>query len=171
MIESRAGKHAVVAVLLLLAAVLATSRPKKPRVVYAVAAVFAAMAGWVAWRVKTAPPLKRSFPLGDPLAFIAAVPAHVANLAEWARAKGLPPPPSSVAEMDEWLWENREDLGADWQGVLQGLVAAYGEALRADTPALAWLVRDGEPAVGAPRSPWPARRIFNEVHDAVFADV
>jgi hypothetical protein len=73
--------------------------------------------------------------------------------------------------MDEWLWDNCEALGAHWQGVLPGLVAAYGEALRADTPTLAWLVRDGEPAVGSPRSPWPARRIFSEVHDAVFADV
>jgi hypothetical protein len=170
-IESRAGKHTIVAVLLLLAALLGTSRPKKPRVVYPVATVLAAIAGWVAWRVKIAPPLRRSFPLGDPLAFIAAVPTHVANLAEWTRAKRLSPPPSSVAQMDEWLWDNREALGADWQAVLPGLVAAYGEVLRADTPALVWLVRDGEPAVGSPRSLWPARRIFNEVHDAIFADV
>lgn len=171
MIESRIGKRAIVAVLLLLAAVLGTSRPKKPRVVYPIAAAFAAIAGFVAWRVKTAPPPKRSFPLGDPLAFISAVPDHVASLAAWTSTTGLPPPPSSAPEMDEWLWANREVLGAHWQGILQGLVAAYGEALRAGTPALAWLVRDGEPALGSPRSPWPARRIFNEVHDAVFADV
>ena len=73
--------------------------------------------------------------------------------------------------MQEWLWSNREALGEDWGEVMHGLVAAYGETLRAETPSLMWAVRGGEPAVGAPRSLWPARRIFNEVHDAVFADV
>jgi len=54
---------------------------------------------------------------------------------------------------------------------MHGLVAAYGETLRAETPSLVWSVRGGEPAIGTPRSLWPARRLFNDVHDAVFADV
>lgn len=171
MIESRAGKYSVVALLLVLAAMLGTSRPRKPHVVYPIAAIFGVTAGWVAWRVKTARPLKPSFPLGDPVAFIASVPTHVTHLAEWARRRGIPPPPASVAGMDEWVWSNREALGEEWAGLMHGLVAAYGETLRAESLSVVWSVRRGEPAVGSRRSLWPARRIFNEVHDAVFADI
>jgi hypothetical protein len=103
--------------------------------------------------------------------FIAAVPAHVARLTEWSRRQRIDPPPGSISGMDEWLWSNREALGEDWGGVMHGLVAAYGELLRAERPSLVWVVRSGEPAVGSSRSIWSARRIFNEVHDAVFADV
>jgi hypothetical protein len=171
MIESRSGKYAIVAALLILAVIFATSRPKKPRVVYPLAAVFAVAATLVAWRVTVAAPTPRSFPLGDPVAFIALVPAHVAKLAVWTHDQRVPPPPRGAAAMDEWMWDHREALGAGWQEVMHGLVAAYGEALRADTPALVWLVRHGEPSVGTPRALWPARRLFNEVHDAVFADM
>ena len=160
MIESRAGKYSVVALLLALATILSTSRPKKPHIVYPLAAMFAAMGGWTAWRVKVAPPMARSFPLGDPMAFIAAVPAHVARLEAWARAQRVSPPPHSVAAMDEWLWDNRESLGADWQEVMHGLVAAYGQALGSDRPNLVWLVRDGEPSIGSSRSVWPGAGIL-----------
>src|SRR5438128_4520847 len=171
MIESRAGKYAVVSVLVVLATILATSRPRKPRVVFPLAAFVGFTGVWIAWRAKAAPPFKTSFPLGDPVDFIDTVPAHVARLREWSRGRSIPPPPPSVSGMQEWLWSNREALGEDWGEVMHGLVAAYGETLRAETRSLIWAVRGGEPAVGAPRSLWPARRIFNEVHDAVFADV
>jgi hypothetical protein len=170
-IESRIGKYAVVTLLALLSAVMATSRPKNPGIVYATAAVSALGALWIGLRVKGAPPVERGFPLGDPLDFIDAVPSHVTHLARWAQTQGLSPPPASVSGMDEWLWSNREALGEEWKSLKHGLVAAYGEALRSDTPSLTWLVRSGEPAVGRPRALWPARRIFTDVHDAVFADL
>jgi hypothetical protein len=170
-IESRTGKYTVVVLLLILAAILATSRPKKPRVVYPLAAVFGVIAAGLAWRVRLARPIEQSFPLGDATAFIVAVPKHVEHLAEWARGRGVSPPPLSVPGMDEWIWSNREALGEEWGRLMHGLVAAYGEAVRAKSPSLIWTVRGGEPALVSPRSFWPGRRVFNEVHDAVFADV
>jgi hypothetical protein len=171
LIESRAGKYAVACLLLFLSGALATSRPKKPRLVYPLAALCAVLAAGLAWRIKPPRPPARSFPLGDPMAFIAAVPDHAAHLAEWSGERGLSPPPLSLPEMDEWLWANREALGEEWNRLMFGLVAAYGQALRATNPSLVWSVRGGEPAIASPRSLLPAKRIFNDVHDAVFADV
>jgi len=89
-IESRTGKYAVVLLLLVLAAILGTSRPKKPHIVYPLAAILAVTAACVAWRVKAARPIEPSFPLGDAVAFIATVPSHVKQLGEWARQRGIP---------------------------------------------------------------------------------
>lgn len=170
MIESRAGKYAVVATLLILSAILATSRPKKPRVVYPLAAICCLTAVGLAWRIKPALPIEQSFPLGEPMAFIAAVPSHVKHLADWASRRGLSPPPVSIPELEEWLWSNREAVGEEWGRLMHGLVATYGQALRAKNPSLVWSVRRGEPALASPGSLLPGRRVFNDVHDAVFAD-
>jgi hypothetical protein len=169
-IESRTGKYAVVGVLLILAVVLATSRPKKPRIVYPVAATLAAVATVLAWRVTLARPLERRFPLGDPQSFIDTVPNHIQHLREWTQERGIASPPLYQPDIDEWLWSQREALGQEWGRLLHGLVAAYGEALRVTDPSRVWSVRGGEPVVVAPGSFPSATRVFNEVHDAVFAD-
>lgn len=171
MIESRRGKWAVVCLLLILSAVLATSRPKKPQTVYPTALILGLTALGLAWRVKSAPPIPSSFPLGDPQAFIASVPRHVSGLEGWADDRGLQRPPLSLAAMEEWLWSNREALGQEWPTLMQGLTAAYGEALRAADASRHWSVRKGEPAIVSSAWMAPARSAFAEVHDAVFADL
>jgi len=169
-IDSRIGKYAVVMLLGLLAIVIATSRPKRPGIANSLAAAWALGALWIGLSVKSAPAGPRAYPLGDPRNFIEAVPNHVMHLARWAQSRGLPPPPGSLSGLEEWLWTNREALGHEWTALMAGIVAAYGEALRSDSPSLVWQVRSGEPALGRPRSLWPPRRIFRDVHDAVFSD-
>jgi hypothetical protein len=170
-IESRIGKCGVVSASLILALVLATSRPKRPEVIFPFSAGLVLLAGIIAWRVRVAPSPVAIHPLGDANAFIAAVPQLVARLDEWAQGKGVPAPPRVREELAEWVWAHREPLGDSWRDVFPGLVALHGEALRAGDPLLEWSVRAGEPALRRPGSLWPAKRLFHEVHDAVFADV
>jgi hypothetical protein len=92
-IESRIGKCGVVSASLILALVLATSRPKRPEVIFPFSAGLVLLAGIIAWRVRVAPSPVAIHPLGDANAFIAAVPQLVARLDEWAQGKGVPAPP------------------------------------------------------------------------------
>ena len=170
MIESRTGKYALVGLLLILAVTLATSRPKKPRIVYPLSATLAGAAALLAWRVTPARPLERSFPLGDPQAFIVAVPNHNKQLREWAQERGIASPPLSQPNIDDWIWSNREALGEEWSRLLHGFVADYGEALRAKDRSRVWSVRGGEPVVVAPGWFRAGTRVFSEVHEDVFAD-
>jgi hypothetical protein len=167
-IESRFGKYAVVACCATLALVLATSRPRKPRIVYPMAAV-AGLAGLlVAIRVRPAPAVPPTQPLGDPQAFIDAVPAHVASLRRWCQDLGLPVPPDSRDEWDQWVFTNREPLGSHWPTTALWLVAAYGEILRSADPQLRWEAGGLEPVLAGR---WLRRGLFIEVHDAVFVSV
>jgi hypothetical protein len=167
-IESRFGKYAVVACCATLAMVLATSRPRKPRMVYSMAAV-AALAGLlVALRVTPAPALPPTQPLGDPHAFIEAVPTHVATLRRWCQDIGLPVPPDTRDKWDEWIFDNREALGSHWPTTALWLVAAYGELLRSADPRLRWEAGDLEPVLAGR---WLKRGLFVEVHDSVFVGV
>jgi hypothetical protein len=170
LIESRTGKYAVVGLLATLALALGTSRPRKARVVYSIAAVCAAAAVGVAVRAKPAPPDPRIPPLGDPAVFITAVPDHVDALRRWCGDRAVAMPPRSHADWDEWLWTHRETLGSDWPATAPLLVATYGELLRQASPGLSWSVRDQEPVVSRRGRAWLGRRLFVEVHDAVFAD-
>ena len=173
MIETRAGKVAIVAALgvLSLAFLFASAGAKSPKRIQSIAVVLACVGAWVAFRVRTPEPTTPAYPLGDAGAFVAAVPEHARRLAKWAVAQGAPPPPSDSASLDEWIWNHRAALGRDWLSTMHGLVAVYGEALRRESQGLEWCVHDGEPTVRARHSVWPSRRLFNDVHDAVFADV
>jgi hypothetical protein len=169
MIQSRLGKYAIVGALACLALVFGTARAKKPRVTQSLAVAFASVAVAIALGVKVreSPP---SAPVGDPAAFIVAVPGHLADLQAWCQAHCVPAPPASKADWDEWLWTHREALGEGWPSTAPWLVAAYGELLRSSNPKLQWVVRGTEPTVAAGGRAWLGRRLFFEVHEAVFAD-
>ena len=168
MIESRFGKYAVVACFALLALVFATSRPRKPGIVYPMAAVAGLLAVLVAIRVKPAPPLAPTQPLGDPQVFISAVPSHVGSLRAWCKTLGVPMPPETRDKWDEWVFSNRESLGSQWPTTSPWLVAAYGAILRTSDPQLRWEAGTLEPVLAGR---WFRRGLFVEVHDAVFVDV
>jgi len=169
-IESRAGKYVVVGLLALLTFVLATSRPRKAGVVYSMAVVCGVAALIVAIRAKGAPPAPLSPPLGDPVAFIEAVPAHIAALRRWCGEHAVPEPPRLRSDWDEWLWVNRETLGSCWPETAPWLVAAYGELLRQASPGLSWVANRVEPVLAHRGWAWLGRPLFVEIHDAVFAD-
>ena len=168
MIESRFGKYAIVICCATLALVLATSRSRKPRIVYSMAAMAALTGLLVAMVVKPAPPLPPTQPLGDPQAFIEAVPAHVATLRRWCQDVGVPVPPDTRDKWDAWVFENRDALGSHWPTTALWLVAAYGELLRSADPKLRWEAGDLEPKLAGR---WLRRGLFIEVHDAVFVGV
>lgn len=168
MIESPAGKLTISLLLAILSLLLATSSPRKPRVVYPVAAVFGIAAVYVAVRVKTWRPPSVASPLGSASAFIAAVPRHLAEFSAWAEGAGLSSPPVVRASLDEWIWTNREALGAAWPAVAPGLTATYGEALRREHARLHWAVRGDAPVLRGRFG--LSRRVLNEIYDAVYAD-
>lgn len=169
MIESPAGKFAISLLFAILSLLLATSSPRKPQVVYPLAVVFGLVAAYVAVRVKTWRPPRSSSPLGDAAAFIAAVPIHVTEFRVWAASAGLAGPPVARTSLDEWIWINRETLGAAWPGVASGLTAIYGEALRREKASLQWAVRGDDPVLRSRLG--LGRRVMNEVYDAVYADL
>jgi hypothetical protein len=169
-IQTRLGKYAIVGALALLSLVFATARAKKPRIVHSLAACFALAALAIAVRVKVAKALPPTAPVGDPAAFIAAVPAHVAALQAWCTGHHVPPPPTALAAWDEWLWTHREALGEEWDVTAPWLVAAYGELLRIANPRLKWVVRGVEPTVASRAGSWWSKSLFYDVHEGVFAD-
>lgn len=169
MIESPIGKVTISFLLAAVSLLLSISSPRRPKVVYPIAAVFGLAAVYVAVRVKTWRPPRSTSPLGDAAAFIAEVPTHVATFRAWAEGAGISSPPDDRASLDEWIWNNRETLGAAWPGVAPGLTATYGEALRRDHSKLYWAARRDDAVL---RSRFGlSRMVLNEVYDAVYADL
>jgi hypothetical protein len=171
MIESRAGKYSIMAVMVILSGlILVRATERKKPVPYALAGVLVVWAAIIGFRSKLREMPPAGSILGDVDDFLASVPVHAEKFTRWGSARGLAMPLEPEA-LEEWIWDHREIIGADWPTMLRPTVAAFGECLRLAHPKLAWAKRGGDAVLEVPGRPWTRRRLALEVHDNVFSDV
>ena len=172
MIESRFVKWFVVVGLFGVATFFVlNAKPARRSIAYVIAGVFALPALYVLVRVhpRDQPLTQRSI-LGDVDAFIPRVPELARRFHEWGRSRGLRDD-HDPSQFLEWVWRNRELIGADWPSMLPLVTAAYGELLRRKDARTRWAIRRGDAVIERPRRPWSRTRVAYVIHETVFLDI
>lgn len=174
MIETRWVKALVVVTFFSLALVLAMrASPRRRHVAYPMAAGFAAVATYVLVRVKIPEPRPSEppgSPVGDVDSFLASIPMLEQHFQAWASGLGLQAI-GRPAELREWIWEHRDNIGDDWDTLFRPAVAAYGECLRKTDSRVVWCKRKGDVAVEIPGRPWTRTWVATEIYETLYADI
>jgi hypothetical protein len=174
MIETRWVKSFVVVAFLAVSVVFAVqTSPHRRHVGYPVAAGFAAVGLYVLVRVKipeARPPLPEASPVGDVDLFLASIPSLEHRFQAWALGHGLKTI-GRPAELREWIWEHRDNIGDKWDSLFRPAVAAYGECLRKTDVRAVWCKRKGDVVVEIPGRPWTRTWVAIEVYETLDADI
>lgn len=174
MIETRWVKSLVVVAFLAISIVLAAqASPRRRHVAYPIAACFAAIGVYVLVRIRipeARAPEPPGSPVGDVDSFLAAIPRLEQQFQGWAVGFGLKVV-GKPAELREWIWEHRDDIGDDWDNLFRPAVAAYGECLRRTDPRAVWSKRKGDVVVEIPGRPWTRSWVAIEVYETLYADI
>jgi hypothetical protein len=171
-IESRSVKWFVVVALFGIATFFVlNAKPARRHVAYVIAGVLAAPAIYVLLRVhpRVQPASQRSI-LGDVDAFLPRVPELARLFHEWGRSRGLRED-HDPSQFLEWVWKNRDPIGADWRSMLPMVAATYGELIRKKDTRARWAIRRGDVVIEVPRRPWSRIRVAYVIHETVFLDI
>jgi hypothetical protein len=174
MIETRWVKTFVGVALLAISVVFAIqASPRRRHLAYPIAGCFAAIGLYVLVRVRipeARPPEPPGSPVGDVDSFLATIPQLEQQFQTWASSLGL----KSVgrpAELREWIWEHRDNIGDEWDNLFRPAVAAYGECLRRTDQRAVWSKRKGDVLVEIPGRPWTRSWVAVEVYETLYADI